>query len=249
MQKYHIIEVTKENEQLYLNQISQLECKVLENMEREGKNGQLFITGEEDISKYIHSKENKVIVAPLDENNRVIAATYITQGQKPFTYNDITKYFKYGDGYKKHIKSQYPSEIQYKNDVLDIYKVKLKAFESAKNRVMQEYPEFNGNIEAFLQHELDDPQSQFHEKSVLREKLNEYMSEYIEEENERNPGIKEKYEQFYWVTLEDIAKEFNKNPNEMRQENTTKEYELLQSQNETDMQYQDIIKKSRIKNI
>ena len=50
------MEVTKENEQLYLNQISQLECKVLESMEREGKNGQLFITGEDDISKYIHSK-------------------------------------------------------------------------------------------------------------------------------------------------------------------------------------------------
>ena len=29
----------------------------------------------------------------LDKEGKVLATTYITQGQKPFTYNDITKYF------------------------------------------------------------------------------------------------------------------------------------------------------------
>ena len=51
-----IIEVTKDNEQLYLKQIAELELKILKRMEEQGKSGQLFITGEEDISSYIHSE-------------------------------------------------------------------------------------------------------------------------------------------------------------------------------------------------
>jgi hypothetical protein len=239
-----IVEVTKDNEQLYLKQIAGLELKVLERMEEEGKSGQLFITGEEDISSYIHSKENTVMVA-VDANGTVVSAVYITQGQKPFTYNDITKYFKYGDEYQKYVKSKYVSENHYKNQMLDIYKVKLEAFEYAKKRVLEEYPQFNGDIEAFLQHELNAPENGFHEKSVLREKLNQYMSEYIEEKDKSNAGLKKLYEEFYWITLEDISREFKKNKDEMKQNKTTKEYELLQSGNKANMQYQAIIKSSR----
>lgn len=110
MLECQIVEVTKDNEQLYLKQIAGLELKVLERMEEQGKSGQLFITGEEDISSYIHSKENTVMVA-VDANGTVVSAVYITQGQKPFTYNDITKYFKYGDEYQKYVKSKYVSEF------------------------------------------------------------------------------------------------------------------------------------------
>ena len=94
-----VIELTKENEEQYLDQIVELEQITLETMKKEGREGQLFATGKEDISEYVHSDENSVIVA-VNENGKVEATTYITQGQKPFTYNDITKYFKYGEQYR-----------------------------------------------------------------------------------------------------------------------------------------------------
>ena len=106
-------------------------------METEGKKGQLFITGREDISNYIHSQENKVIIA-VDENNSVISAVYITQGQKPFTYNDITKYFKYGNEYKNYVKNTYGSGFKYKKIMLETYNIKIEAYKEAKRRILKE---------------------------------------------------------------------------------------------------------------
>ena len=97
-----IVELTKDNEEKYLDQIVELEQISLEAMKKEGREGQLFDTGREGISEYVHSNENSVIVA-TDENDKVEAATYVTQGQSPFTYNDITKYFKYGEKYKQYV--------------------------------------------------------------------------------------------------------------------------------------------------
>ena len=80
---FKLEELTKDNEAQYLEQVANLEQVVMENMEARGQSGQLFPTGREDISAYAHSKENSVFVA-VDENGKVIAATYITQGQQPY---------------------------------------------------------------------------------------------------------------------------------------------------------------------
>ena len=109
---FKLEELTKDNEAQYLEQVANLEQVVMENMEARGQSGQLFPTGREDISAYAHSKENSVFVA-VDENGKVIAATYITQGQQPFTYNDITKYFKYGDDYNQYVKNKYKTCLLY----------------------------------------------------------------------------------------------------------------------------------------
>lgn len=199
-----VVELTKENEQQYLNQVAELEETVLGAMIKEGRIGQLFTTGKEDISVYVHSDENTVLVM-TDEDNNVEAATYITQGQKPFTYNDITKYFKYGEKYNSYVKAQYSSEEEYQSDMLTIYKIKIKAFEYARNRLLAEYSEMS-SIEEYLQREIND--NGFHEKSELREKINQYMSEYIAENYD--DSIQMKYEQFYWITTADIAKEFGR---------------------------------------
>lgn len=82
---FKIIELTKDNESKYLNQVADLEEVVLHRMEQVGQIGQLFTTGAEDISSYVHSDENSVFIS-LDDNGNVNGATYITQGQKPFTY-------------------------------------------------------------------------------------------------------------------------------------------------------------------
>lgn len=62
-----IIELTEDNESQYLDQISELEEITLKAMKKERREGQLFATGKDDISKYVHSKENTVLVA-LYEN-------------------------------------------------------------------------------------------------------------------------------------------------------------------------------------
>lgn len=128
-----IVELTKDNEDKYLQQTADLEQKVLHSMEANGQVGQLFITGKDDISEYAHSKENTVLLA-VDDNDKVLAASYITQGQKPFTYNDITKYFKYGEKYQEYVKSLYRTEKDFEKDMLTTYKIKIEAFKYAKKK-------------------------------------------------------------------------------------------------------------------
>ena len=200
-----IIELTKENESRYLEQIAELEQITMEVMKREGREGQLFPTGKVDISGYVHSEENSVIIA-ADEKDNVNAVTYITQGQNVFTYNDITKYFKFGEAYKKYIKGLYSDEQTYKKDLLDIYKIKIQAFTYAKNKILEQYPQFK-TLREFLNKEVEE--NGFHENSELREKINEYMSRYISENFDVD--IQRKYEQFYWMTSSEIAEEFGRN--------------------------------------
>ena len=204
-----IVELTKDNEEQYLQQTADLEQKVLHSMEANGQVGQLFITGKDDISEYAHSKENTVLLA-VDDNDKVLAASYITQGQKPFTYNDITKYFKYGEKYQEYVKSLYRTEKDYEKDMLTTYKIKIEAFKYAKKKILEQYPQYEGDILKFLEHELQEEHNHFHEKSELRELLNAYMSEYVHEKSAQNPGLEQRYEMFYWTTADDIFREFGK---------------------------------------
>lgn len=235
-----IVELTKDNEDQYLDQVADLEQKVLKDMERRGQIGQLFPTGKEDISLYAHSKENTVLVA-VDENNRVIAATYTTQGQKPFTYNDITKYFKYGEEYNAYVKSKYKSAEDYGKDMLGIYKIKIEAFKYAKQKILAQYPEYNGDILQFLDHEIKEDQNHFHEKSPLRELLNVYMSEYIKNRAQQIPGLEERYEMFYWTTAEDIFREFNREGKIL--DSDASELDKLLHKERDDIEYSTILQK------
>lgn len=206
---FKILELTKDNEQSYLGQVASLENKVLADMESHGQVGQLFTTGEEDISKYAHSQENSVLMA-VNDQNKVIAATYIVQGNTPFTYNDITKYFKYGEEYQKYVKSQYPSENEYRKAMLDTYQEKISAFKFAEDNILEQFPQYQGDIIAFLNHEMQEENNHFHEKSQLRELLNVYMSQYMQKLEQQKPGTLERYNQFYWTTAQDIAEEFQR---------------------------------------
>lgn len=164
----------------------------------------------------------------------------MTQGQRPFTYNDITKYFKYGDKYKQYVKSQYSSEEEYQKDMLRMYTIKIKAFEYAQKRVLEEYPEIK-DVQSFLQQEIKE--NGFHEKSELREKINEYMSEYIAQ----NFGeeIQKKYEKFYWTTASDIVKETDKSCN-IKAEGVSEYETFLQSQAQS-QDYETILKHQGLK--
>ena len=238
---FKLEELTKDNEAQYLEQVANLEQVVMENMEARGQSGQLFPTGREDISAYAHSKENSVFVA-VDENGKVIAATYITQGQQPFTYNDITKYFKYGDDYNQYVKNKYKTLQDYRRDMLSIYKLKVQAFKYAKAKILAEFPQYGENIIAFLKHEVDEENNHFHEKSVLRELLNKYMSEYMQAQEQKHPGLMERYEMFYWIAADDIAKEFGKQdvePNDVE----ARELETIIGREKAELEYKKILHK------
>ncbi len=235
-----IVELTKDNEEKYLDKIVELEQISLEVMKQEGREGQLFDTGREGISEYVHSEDNSVYVA-VDEKGNVEATTYITQGQKPFTYNDITKYFKYSENYKKYIKSKYKSDLEYKKDLRKIYIIKIKAFEYAKKRILQEFNNKNKvsqtTLYEYLRTEIE--QNGYHEKSELREKLNQYMAEFIE--NNYDSEIQEKYEMFYWITLDDIEAEFG--TKQSKPDDTIKDYETFM---EDEKEYAELIHKGAL---
>lgn len=236
--KLKILELTKENSSEYIDDVAMLEKKVLETMEKEGKIGQLFITGKEDILEYVKSEENTVMIG-VDEKNRVQSAVYITQGQKPFTYNDITKYFKVGEEYKKYIKSQYSENSKYQKDMLETYKNKIKAYKYAKDRIIKEHPEYE-NIEEFLKGELQE--NGFHEKSILREKWNRYMAEYILQNGTKQE--QENYEKFFWINANDISKEMDRNINANNFNKDVGEYEnWLKNQKE----YENILENATLK--
>ncbi len=214
---YNIIEVTKDNKDEYLSSIVQLEQVVLSNMEQNGKVGQLFITGKDGIEEYIDSDSNHVLIAVTKENEKqqVISASYITQGQIDFTYNDITKYFKYGSDYQEYVKSKY-SEDEYKKLIRKVYIDKICAFKYARDAILHELgilknpktseQEKNEIILGLIEQEYNDPQNQFHEKSEIRDNLNKYMSLYMK--NVKN-NLKA-YQEFYWVDFEYLKQYFKK---------------------------------------
>ena len=218
------IELTKDNYKLYLDKVTNLEQIISERMTKEGRIGQFFTTGKEGIEEYILSHNDTVMVA-IDDTKNVQSAAYITQGQAAFTYNDITKYFKYGEKYNEYVKSTYSSDLEYKKDVLKIYEIKLKAYEYAKEKVLIKCPKYNGDIMQFLQDELREKDNNFHEKSNLRESLNKYMTEYIEKISKDDKTVYNLYDRFYWLNAKDISKIFGRDVNPKTR--TIKEYEAL----------------------
>ena len=237
------IELTKDNYKHYLDKVECLEELVSERMIKEGRIGQFFTTGKEGIEEYILSEKNTVMIA-VNDSGDIQSATYITQGQATFTYNDITKYFKYGDKYNEYVRNQYSSELLYKRDILKIYEIKLKAYEYAKNKVLEECQKYNGNIMDYLKDELQDENNEFHEKSRLREGINKYMSEYIENLSKSDESIKDLYERFYWISAKYISEIFGKNIN-LNNRNITEYETLIESQKS--QEYTQILSKGQLK--
>ena len=209
---YEIMELTKENEKQYLAGVVELEKDVLEKMEKSGKIGQLFITGEEGIHEYVESPSNHVMIATSNrDENKVISAVYITYGQVDYTYNDVTKYFKCGDKYDEYVKSKYNGDL-YEKVIREVYIEKICGFKYARDIILgkmnitnlKQLSESNKN-EKFLElveNERNNPENGFHEKSNIREQLNLYMSLYMK--NIRNDS--KRYQDFYGIDFETMKK-------------------------------------------
>lgn len=214
-----VIEITPENEDKYLDGIVNLENSVYENMIKQGKSGQLFTTGREDISSYIHSSNNSVFVIEDEENDHpVVAATYITQGQIPYTYNDVTKYYKCSPEYASYVRAQYESNEKYISDLRKVYTQKITAFVYSRDFILtQRLKERGINVHSLseddrnrlflelVQAEIDDPENNFHEKSKIRDDLNKYMSLYMDKIY-RDSDL---YDRFYWADFDYIRQVCN----------------------------------------
>lgn len=212
---YNFLEITEDNEYKYLPQTVELEKIVLDKMNKEGKTGQLFITGKDGISEYVHSKENCVMVATeKDEeqnNEKIISAAYITQGQVPFTYNDVTKYFKSGEEYQNYVRSKY-NRKDFERMIRKIYIDKICAYKYSRDVILKDYCKA-GNIEdlsedrknyifmELVENEHTNENNKFHEKSEIRDKLNKYMSLYMKYVKKEE----KEYEDFYWLNFESLS--------------------------------------------
>lgn len=214
--KFKIIEVTKDKKHKYLDKIVELENSVYDDMVKKGRVGQLFTTGREDISSYVDSENNSVIIATIEglgaQQQDVVAVAYITQGQIPFTYNDVTKYFKYGEEYNNAVRNLYKSHEDYMCALRDIYIKKICAFCFARDCILKDYvenldtlseAEKNNEFMRLVNIECEDSENNFHEKSKIRELLNQNMSIYMSQ----IVGKKKEYERFYWVDMDFIRKE------------------------------------------
>ena len=140
------------------------------------------------------------------------------------------------------VKNEEEDKLEYKKDLRKIYIIKIKAFEYAKKRILQEFNNKNKvsqtTLYEYLRTEIE--QNGYHEKSELREKLNQYMAEFIE--NNYDSEIQEKYEMFYWITLDDIEAEFG--TKQSKPDDTIKDYETFM---EDEKEYAELIHKSSLK--
>ncbi|MBR3255029.1 MAG: hypothetical protein IKF97_02210 [Clostridia bacterium] len=199
--KAKILELTNDNKEKYINQFEALKEKIIDNMGKNERTGQIFTISKDDILDYINSDKSTVMCA-TDEEDKVLSVACVTKGNMPFTYNDITKYFKYGPEYKNYIKQLYRKIYNYK--LIDTYYKKIDAYKYARQKVLNEHKEYD-DINEFLVHELRS-KKHFDEKSELREKINRYMSEYMLES-----GCIKEYEHFYWTTSKDLLTDVFKN--------------------------------------
>lgn len=216
LELFKFFEVTKNNEETYLDEIVELEHAVYQGMIAQGKVDQLFTTGRKDISEYIHSPYNSVFIASKQDEGieKVVAAAYITQKQTPYTYNDITKYFKCGDKYNEYVKSLYESQDKYECALRQAYINKISAFIYARDIILKKYtPNFkddatetakNRAFSELLREEYIE--NGFHEKSVIRELLNKNMSLFYSKICKEIPD----YDKFYWCDMEFLKQELQK---------------------------------------
>ena len=108
--KIYIFEINERHspaiQRKYAREIEGLEKYISKCLKEEGKGSYFFTTGYDDIYSYIKDKDVTVMECQ-DDDNKIIAAAYVTQGQGLYTYNDLSKYFKYNDEYVEYAKSKY----------------------------------------------------------------------------------------------------------------------------------------------
>ena len=138
--KYYLFEINEKHtpdiQRKYAKEIEGLEKCVSDKLKEQGKGHIFFTTGYDDIYSYIKDKD-VTIMECQDDYYKIISSAYITQGQGLYTYNDLTKYFKFNKEYVDYAKSKYdPKElcsIEYETFIK-----KIKGYKYAKALIEKE---------------------------------------------------------------------------------------------------------------
>ena len=207
---YKIFEINENHstdiQKHFAKKIEDLENYVSKKLYEQGKGDIFFTTGYDDIFDYMKDKY-VTVMACQNEKEEVIAASYITQGQGLYTYNDLSKYFKFNEEYKEYAKSKYdPKElcsIQY-----ETYMKKIEGYKYAKELIAKEL-----NVTDLVGHcKTEKEKGTFDEKNKVREKLNRYIYNYFRDNPNDRIGFTE-LDRFYLLKFSDLQ---NCEDNEIR---------------------------------
>ena len=175
--KIYIFEINEKHSEAkqkkYAREIESLENVISDKLKKEHFGYLFFTTGYDVILEYIKDKD-MTIMECQDNDNRIIAASYITQEQGLYTYNDLSKYFKFNKEYVEYAKKKYNpkelSSIQY-----ETFMKKIEGYKYAKSKIVEEL-----DITDLVGHcKSEKKRGTFDEKNKVREKVNRYIYDYF----------------------------------------------------------------------
>ena len=199
--KYKIFEVNEntniDDQKKFAKEIGELEDYISGKLHEEGKGYIFFTTGYDDICDYIKDKDVTIMVCQ-DAQEKIIAASYITQGQGLYTYNDLSKYFKFNKEFIEYGKSKYdPKElcsIEY-----ETYMKKIEGYKYAKEKIAKEL----GLTDLVGHCKEEKEKERFDEKNKVREKVNRYIYDYFRDNTNDRIGFNE-LDRFYLLKFSDL---------------------------------------------
>ena len=221
--KYYLFEINEKHtptiQRKYAKEIESLEKYVSDKLQEQGKGHIFFTTGYDDIYSYIKDRDVTVMECQ-DDYYKIISAAYITQGQGLYTYNDLSKYFKFNKEYVDYAKTKYdPKElcsIEY-----ETFMKKIEGYKYAKALIEKEL-----NITDLVDYfQNEKKKGTFDEHDKVREKVNRYIYDYFRDNNNDRIGFTE-LDRFYLLKFSDLQ---NCEDNEIRTkcENETEENKKL----------------------
>ena len=221
--KYYLFEINEKHtptiQRKYAKEIESLEKYVSDKLQEQGKGHIFFTTGYDDIYSYIKDRDVTVMECQ-DDYYKIISAAYITQGQGLYTYNDLSKYFKFNKEYVDYAKTKYdPKElcsIEY-----ETFMKKIEGYKYAKALIEKELN--ITDLVSYFQNEKK--KGTFDEHDKVREKVNRYIYDYFRDNNKDRIGFTE-LDRFYLLKFSDLQ---NCEDNEIRTkcENETEENKKL----------------------
>jgi len=199
--KYYLFEVnenhTRAIQQKYAHEIEDLENIVYNQLVQLKKQEIFFTTGYDDVLSYIKDKD-VTIVACEDNNNKLISSAYVTQGQGLYTYNDLSKYFKFNKEFIEYAKSKYDPKELYAIEY-ETFMKKIEGYKYAKQLIAKEL-----NVTDIVGHcKSEKEKGTFDEKNKVREKVNRYIYDYFRDNKKDRIGFTE-LDRFYLIKFSDL---------------------------------------------
>ena len=220
--KYYLFEINEKHtptiQRKYAKEIESLEKYVSDKLQEQGKGHIFFTTGYDDIYSYIKDRDVTVMECQ-DDYYKIISAAYITQGQGLYTYNDLSKYFKFNKEYVDYAKTKYDPKELYSIEY-ETFMKKIKGYKYAKALIEKELN--ITDLVSYFQNEKK--KGTFDEHDRVREKVNRYIYDYFRDNKDRI-GFTE-LDRFYLLKFSDLQ---NCEDNEIRTkcENETEENKKL----------------------